>query len=364
MINGEVKVFKEVPSYAEILPYIEKKLISEQSHPEDPNVRIFNYTQLCQFSHAWDKVTTQCRGLILNVETGEILARPFPKFFNYGEWITKGIEIPKGHPLVTQKLDGSLGIMYTLNGRTQIATRGSFTSDQALWATKWLETNVRMHDIPYGIDKNITHLFEIIYPENRIVVNYDFSGLVHLDSIEIQSGNSIGSLMLMPEPIREAREIPVTDIDLLCKMDEPNSEGFVIYYPKENVRMKIKFPEYVRLHKLVTGVSEIAIWEHLRDGKDLNDLLNKVPDEFFNWVRSVQEKLKEQYISIYDDAFRAYYTAQGVTDNRKDQAEIIKKMTRYTGVAFSILDDKNPSLAIWRIIRPKGQSGFKNDIDS
>jgi len=123
--------------YDEIKPYIEKKLVSEQVHPEDPDIRIFNYTQTVQFSKAWDDVTRQCRGLILNVKTGEVLARPFPKFFNYGEHIQNAWTIPDEVPIISEKLDGSLGILYSLNGKSWIATRGSFMSDQAIWATEW-----------------------------------------------------------------------------------------------------------------------------------------------------------------------------------------------------------------------------------
>src|SRR5690348_16903958 len=99
-------------NYEIIKPYIEKKLVSEGVHPENPDVRIFNYTQHCQFEGAWDEVTKQCRGLILNVKTGEVIAKPFPKFFNYGEYTGKGWTLPKGKCTVTEKLDGSLGILY------------------------------------------------------------------------------------------------------------------------------------------------------------------------------------------------------------------------------------------------------------
>lgn len=104
-------------NYEQILPYIEKKLISEQSHPEDPDVRIFNYTQVCQYEKAWDDVTRNCRGLIMNVKTGEVLARPFPKFFNYQEHLANGWPIPDGEPVITEKMDGSLGILYVLNDK-------------------------------------------------------------------------------------------------------------------------------------------------------------------------------------------------------------------------------------------------------
>lgn len=61
-------------------------------------------------------------------------------------------------------------------------------------------------------------------------------------------------------------------------MDTPNEEGFVLHYPGTDLRLKIKFPEYVRLHKIVTGVSEIGIWEYMRDGKSMKELIENVPE--------------------------------------------------------------------------------------
>lgn len=341
--------------YEKIKPYIESGLVSEQRHPECEDLAIFNYTQKCQFDQAWDEVTRQCRGLIMNVKTGEVIARPFPKFFNYGEHVSKGWAIPTTVPEIYEKLDGSLGIMYTLNGKTWIATRGSFMSDQAQWATQWWREN--KGDEPYGND--VTHLFEIIYPQNRIVVNYDFSGLVHLASINTKTGLTVPNAII---PVRHARQIPATSIEELSKLDEPNSEGFVVFYPEENVRMKIKFPEYVRLHKLITGVSEIAIWEHMKEGKSLDDLLDKVPDEFFKWVREVQYDLKCKFLDIERVASDAVEVAKQA-ETRKDQADIITK-TKYPGVAFSMLDKKDYQSIIWKMVRPHGRSSFKVDIDS
>src|SRR3990167_4511906 len=346
--------------YEQIKPYLEKKLISEQSHPENEDVRIFNYTQKCQFDREWDDVTRQCRGLIMNGKTGEILARPFPKFFNYAEHVQNNWPIPNDTPIITEKLDGSLGIMYTLNGRTQIATRGSFVSEQAIWATQWWKEN--KGDEPYGSE--ITYIFEIIAPWNRIVVNYDFSGLVHLASINTETGLQVDSIM----PVAKVKTIAVNDVQELMKLDEPNSEGFVIFYPKENVRMKIKFPEYVRLHKIVTGISEIGVWEMLRDGSDFAPLMEKVPDEFFNWLEGVKKDLTEKYNKIKNHAAAQYGGLMmdlGMAmeiPTRKDRALEIKKMDN-PSIGFALLDGKDPDKIIWKMIRPHGQRVFKNDID-
>jgi RNA ligase len=347
-----------MPTHEQIKPYIEKGLIAEGTHPENPDVRIFNYTQTCQFSKAWDDITRQCRGLIMNVVTGEVLARPFPKFFNHGEHVGKGLPIPAEAPVISEKLDGSLGILYALNGVPYIATRGSFISDQSQWATKWWRDHIGM--LP---EEGQTNLFEIIYPENRIVVNYDFSGLVHLITLDNKTGKPVHQYW--HEPVRAARTVAVTDLDTLCKMDEPNSEGFVLYYPTSDLRLKIKFPEYVRLHKLVTGVNEIAIWEHLREGKGTGDLIQKVPDEFMKWVTDVESRLRADFAKLWGEAQMAVQMVRGM-QTRKEQAQwVMQNAKKVSGSVFSLLDndEKKAADSIWKMVRPSGSKLFKVDID-
>ncbi len=347
--------------YETIKPYLEKKLISEQVHPDAPHLHIFNYTQHCQFEGIWDEVTTQCRGLILNMDTGEIVARPFPKFFNYGEYVSKGWIIPDGVPMITEKLDGSLGILYWLNNEPWIATRGSFMSEQAQWATKWFRENLG----EYSFAKDKTFLFEIIYPENRIVVNYNYSGLVLLEMIDTKTGKSeqpVVVSMEQPKNLRLPKQIPSTDLATLSTMDEPNNEGFVLKYPND-VRIKIKFPEYVLLHKIITGVSEIGIWEMLRDEKSLSELMEKVPDEFFDWVSKVRFELEKQYAGILTQCRNDFLAINHAGRSRKDIARDFQNDCKYPSVLFAMLDDKDYKKIIWKMIRPRGQSQFKVDID-
>lgn len=340
--------------YETIKPYIEKKLVSEQAHPENENLRIFNYTQMCQFSQSWDEVTKACRGLILDISTDEVIARPFPKFFNYQEMIAKEMPIPSGEMIIQEKLDGSLGILYELNGKPYIATRGSFTSDQAQWATEWYRENVNI--LP---NKNETHLFEIIYPANRIVVAYDFSGLVHLSTRQTDTGLEISTKW--NDPIRTAKVLPNTALEELAKLDEPNSEGFVVFFPKTNERVKIKFPEYVKLHKIMTGLSEIGIWEMLKEDKDVIEIIKDAPDEMHSWVKNVVSSILEQFVNIERIATQVETEAKKFS-TRKEQAEIITK-SQYAGVVFSMLDGKNYKDVIWKLVRPRGQHTFKVDLD-
>src|SRR5690606_30098430 len=65
--------------------------ITIREHPEDNNLVILNYTELTTYERRWNKYTMSARGLILDLtdvnNNGKIyiLAKPFDKFFNYGE---------------------------------------------------------------------------------------------------------------------------------------------------------------------------------------------------------------------------------------------------------------------------------------
>ena len=341
--------------YKTIKPYIDKGLIIENKHPENPDVRLFNYTAECQFSASWDDITKQCRGLVMNIVTGEILARPFPKFFNYQEHPCKGWPVPASEPMITEKLDGSLGILYVMGGKPYVTTRGSFTSDQAKWATEWYRNSwLQPTD-------GVTDLFEVIYPENKIVLNYDFSGLVHLASIDIKTGKQVNHDL----PIRKAEKIPNNSFEKLMEMDSENKEGFVLYFPSEDVRIKIKFPEYVRLHKIITGTSEKGIWEMMSTGSSLRDLLKRVPDEVYDWVKRVQGGLEDKFREIKKESMEVYSRTLSMT-SRKEKALFISSHVEYPGVVFAMLDNKNSDNVIWKIIKPIGHKPFKGheiDID-
>jgi hypothetical protein len=78
----------------------------KQDHPTLP-LSIWNYTPEVQYGQSWDEVTLQCRGLVTDNE-GNIVARPFKKFFN----IEEGKHTPTEEFDVFEKMDGSLGILF------------------------------------------------------------------------------------------------------------------------------------------------------------------------------------------------------------------------------------------------------------
>ena len=329
--------------------YVERKLLSCQKHPE-ADLLIYNYTHRCQFEHAWDDVTLMCRGLIVHPD-GTVHAQPFKKFFNLDE---KPEVIPTdSHPLVFEKLDGSLGITYWHNGIPYVATRGSFTSVQAVEGTRML------HERIVGglqLDQGLTYLFEIIYPENRIVVNYgDERRLVLLGVTNPETGDEVNIWECMDDYLHFDR--PRAHLYEAIEAAADNAEGYVFWWPQHGVRAKVKFDEYKRLHRLITGVNKRRIWEMLRNEQSLDELLERVPDEFYAWVRKMVSDLESDYQAIELQAKEAYEQAKELED-RKAQALAIKNHP-YRGIIFTMLDERPYADGIWRLLRPASETPFK-----
>lgn len=337
--------------------YIDKGLVVKQDHPTLP-LSIYNYSRTCQYERLWDDVTMDCRGLVLDSE-GNVIAKPFRKFFNMEEH--KLEEIPNEPFEVFEKMDGSLGILFNYNGEWILSTKGSFTSDQAI---KGMEIAKR-----YNYDKicvpGFVYLFEIIYPENRIVVNYGTDERLVLLSIINPEGKELDydeiemhgwDIVNRYDGIRDYSE-------LKSKIPQDN-EGFVVKF-RNGFRMKIKGDEYVRLHRILTGFSNITIWEYLKDKRDFNEFLDRVPDEFDSWVRNTVEDIKNEYEMInseYKWIFQVLMRSSQ-SETKKGFAELAKKY-KHPSILFKMFDGKEYSDYIWKQIRPNYQKPFRKELEN
>lgn len=338
-------------SLPELPEMIEGGYVARTEHPECPGLWIHNYTPKAQFKRMWNETTMQCRGLITLHE--QVVSRPFRKFFNLGE---HDGPVPEGPFDVYEKLDGSLGVSYFMNGVPRIATRGSFTSDQAKWATRYLLSNHAAE--AQRMDPQYTYLFEIIYPENRIVVDYGSrEELALLAVIHTESG------VEQPRADVERWGFPLvraygseTDPQSLAAREEPNAEGFVIHWPGDGLRLKVKFAEYVRLHRLLTGVTPRFIWEQLRDGNDIDVMKANVPEEFAAWIDERVTALRGQYRVIETAALEAFRDL----GDRKRNAELYKQQP-WPQILFAMLDGKPYDGMIWKLLYPPPARAFRMD---
>ena len=393
---------------------VEAGYVKRNRHPSLP-LSIYAYTRPCQYEGHWNDITRQCRGLIVD-DDENVVARPFTKFFNVGEHESDREYAP---PLpvepfrVYEKVDGSLGILFYFDNYWRCASKGSFISEQARWMTDLIEK--RYADLS-GLDADLTYCTEIIYPENRIVVNYgDRSDLVLLAAF-YPDGSEVGLPAIEPlwhlgsvvttygggdSAAHLARLMALTagnrQVNNLLA-DGTNAEGYVIRFAS-GVRAKAKFAEYVRLHRLLTGVTERDIWRalgfDLLSSLDLSDdaiarglmcsldevrkmkvapngamasIVEGVPDEFDAWVQSVATRLENERKS-HDEAARMtfnevserYGTADRGTFARGVQAFVSNQHGQ--SLCFALLDSKPIEPLVWKFLYPAASTPFKEDDD-
>lgn len=324
--------------------YFEKKLLVKQKHHNLP-LFIWNYTPKVQYENLWDEVTLKCRALITD-DNGYIVAKSFNKFFNIEELS----DIPNESFDVYEKLDGSLIVLFFYKEQWIVASKGSFTSEHAIEAHQIISN----WDLS-KLDKTKTYIGELITPWNRIVCDYGESRKVVLLAKFDINGNeySIDEYSNNFEIVK--RYDGISDYKNLKNLIRNDQEGFVVKF-KSGFRMKIKGKEYLRLHKIVTGVSSTLVWENLKENKSFDEILDRVPDEFYNWVETTRKDLLYQYNSILDWVKNTYKEL----GSRKETAEYFLKQ-KYPSILFALLDKKDPSDMIWKLIKPTYSNPFKKD---
>lgn len=351
---------------AKVEALIEEGYISKFGHSTLPIFGL-NYTPKAQIDKKWTPETLQCRGLVVDKDYN-IVGRCFKKIFNFEEHFGK---LPTGNYDVWDKVDGSLIIVCWYDDVLVVTTRGSFDSNQSNWAKELLQT-VYSEQVS-KLDRNFTYLFELVHPDNRIVINYGnikelrLLAVIHTkDDWEIQPSKELHGFNT-PEffGTLEQKENPLN----LRLLEQSNKEGFVIRWHSSNLRLKIKFHEYVRLHRILSYHDSVHIWEALRmDGEEgVLRLLEQLPDEYYadteRWISRIQENFK-----AIDTEVKEWYDRRNREASRKELAEFFSKY-RYPHLLFSMLDDKSSYRdEIYKLIKPPrytlGFMGVREDLDN
>lgn len=338
---------------AEIEARVKQKMIKAVRHPTLPFV-IYNYSTKTQYERLWDEYTRTCRGLIID-DDRNVVARPFSKIFNYrepnesGEDIENITEMPKFY----HKLDGVLGITYPNNGEIAVATRGSFTNSQSQFATKWLRERIPFSKFKPGY----TYLFEIIHSDSKIVIDYEFEGLVLLAVLSKDGSHELDcakeGLRLGIGFIRDMIFSGILEaLTYLEKADGREIEGFVLKY-STGYRIKIKAEDYVNLHKLIFHTSNKDIWLAMQKNQ-LESVYEVLPDEMFSWVQEIEDDLISRYNTIMENANHIAKTALRRYETKQEIADYISLFPERS-VAFLITNGKKEraELLVWKTIKPK-----------
>lgn len=374
------------------LQYLDTGLVQKQSHNQFP-LDIYSYGRKAVHEDVWDAVTSKCRGIVVNRETGQIIARPFEKFHNHGSPQAGNLYNPvteeqlKTQPVIWEKLDGFMCTMYRWGGIDYVASKGSFHSVHAKWATAWYRRTIGQRgNWPMGY----TPVFEGLNRDLRIVVDYgDRQELVLLALINRETGEELSALSLETwAKLNHVTTPHVIDMTLERAREESfktyandgmgTDEGYVLTWYKVGgapSRLKMKFVEYLRLHRMVCGVTPWRIWEAMSQGnltqlKEWTATQDHLPwfQKFVDkWTRVMTKEYQEHYgtsLVIFHTTCQKLGVRPGprisnIRELSPAQASVRKAFAleftkpenqKYSAVLFKLLDRTDPAGVIWKYV--------------
>ena len=306
---------------------------------------IFNYDIDCDFA---DPVVQEARGIIIDMHTLEVVCWPFRKFGNWNENYADDIDWKTAR--VQEKIDGSIIKMWwnPYEKCWWFSTNSTINADAALCN----DTNMTFADIIkravnfYSIhmdqlDKELTYIFELVSPYNRIVIQYDTAKLYHIGA----RNNITGEEYTVNIGIERPREYFLYSLKDCVKFfdeyeqkDKIDLEGFVVVDDNYN-RIKIKSPEYLTLHRMANNgaLSKERCLELLMS-QNTNDICAALP-QYAHLIKYYDYKLAElRYeVDIYKNYVLGLY--EEVNHNRKAVALAIGK-DKYASFGFKAIDNK------------------------
>lgn len=332
--------------------YIDEGIVERRRHNTLP-LSILCYGRRATYENIWDDVTTKTRGLIVD-HAGAIVARPFEKFFNLETMDrpeTHFSNLPKDNPEGYEKLDGSLGIRWRYNGVEGIASKGSFHSDHAEWATYYYSRHCVNPQWPEGY----TPVFEMICQSvQRHVVYYEEPDhLVLLALIK----NDTGEELAYNEVYHYAFLNGIRAVDIFHKgsaatyaaEDRDNKEGYVLSWGRPGqppLKVKVKHQTFLKLQKIVHSATPKAILEaYMNREYDLvRSWEESASPELGAFVKEWSGKFTAMYGRLLNSAKTVVDSAQMQFDNRKDVAAYFlnDENKEYSGLLFAMYDSRDP----------------------
>lgn len=231
----------------------EEKGIKIYRHPTLPLVG-FAYDQID--SPKTDLVVRWSRGTVLEEGTWDLVAQSMPRFFNMGENAEEWKGFDWTNFTATEKMDGSLLIVYFYKDSLMVNTSGSFGGPVSNHDVTFMElflSQVKEADLR----KDITYVFELCSPFNKVVRNYDqtsarlitaFRKMQELSRDELE-GLTNDTIKPIPLIVDLKTQEDVLNYLMHKEESDPTYEGIVIRDSK-GTRFKCKTKTYLGFHHM------------------------------------------------------------------------------------------------------------------
>lgn len=307
VVNNNIDIVQQLRENS----YIKESILGD-------NISSFNFTHRAFFNKKWNDLTCKARGLFIDTEKKEVVARGYEKFFNINEVRESELEhllvkFKDKHITCYKKENGFLGIMSWVNGKLFMASKSTNNGDFAEYFKKIYEdSNINKEVLEeYLKGYNVSFVFEVIDIDNDPhIIKYDKSKLVLLDIIK----NDFNFEKLPYEEVQEVSKIINCECKTIyCEFDnvrefhkwyldntdeedietKTDIEGVVIEC--DGYMTKLKFP-YYKFWKFMRSLKEQVA--NKRSVK-LSGLFNAESNYFYAWLKEQSEEtLKNDIITL------------------------------------------------------------------
>lgn len=320
-----------------------RELISEKPYyikvTEKGNLVCFKYSQFN--SDFNNPIVRECRGIILEKGTWNVVAYAFNKFFNFGE--TYADEIDWNSAIVTSKEDGSIMKVFYYDGVWRLATNSTINAYDAPLGFGGYSTFGQLFDVAAKnshlnydrLDVRYTYIFELCSAFNRKVVPYEETKLFHIGTRNNITGQEEEVDIGVEKP-RVYKLASLKDCISLAKTFSFTQEGFVVKDKNYN-RIKIKSEDYVKMHYLVNNhniTTERAI--ALIRTNEIEEFLSYFP-QYLDFIQNINNKIIKLKFFLEWELGKAI---NNLHLDRKIFAEKAKK-SQFPFIWFKVYDNNN-----------------------
>lgn len=328
--------------------------IKSRASKRYPNLHSLKYDMIN--SPMGERIVQECRGIIVDDENDfHIVARPFDKFFNYGESLS--VNIDWNTAKVYEKLDGSLMILYHYDGAWQVASSGTpdaggnvhnsllFSSFSELF---WHTYNVNKLSLPADSLQDWTFMFELMTPHNRVVVPHEDFKLALLGVRHRITGDELhlsdlkaakGTLADFVNSVPHVKEFSISTHEEMMatipNLDPMDQEGYVVCDAAFN-RIKIKTPAYVAVAHMRDNFGPIAAIEIVRQGE------TSEVGTYYPAYQEILDELRDKFNTLVDDLEKKYAQIQHISCQKEFALEAVR--SPFSDCLFALRKGKTPSV--------------------
>jgi hypothetical protein len=311
--------------------------ITANFHESDDRV-ILNYSQID--SPKGSPIVCECRGLVLNRHNGNIIAKAFDRFYNYGEMHTEK-HFDFNGCTATHKEDGSIILLYYYNGEWRINTRNSYGMGYVVdGVMTWKELFIKA--LPEGFDWQKLHIpktyvLELCSRYNKIVRDYPEptvsllsifnNGVEYPEGYIDREAEYLG--LQRPKSVVCKNILETTAYVGNLAQTDATFEGLVLR-AVDGSRVKVKSQAYVALHRLCNNhaLTPERVFDIVSTG-EISEMVTYFPE-----FADVFHRGLELYNTIVSDG-RKLYEDNCHLETQKEFAMKVKD-SPYASVAFAL----------------------------